>query len=158
VCTCAGTAAIRRLHHPTRRLAALRDICAHCEHHWPCPTALALEHPHTIHTEEEPEMVDDIDFYRPAGCPCDDPRAGHDTGCPLASPVLVPLLPPTPRRRTLIDTAAAAALVGVDPSTVRRWVSEGRLCRYGTRNRILVDADETRELALLLRAQRAATA
>lgn len=39
----------------------------------------------------------------------------------------------------LIDYRLAAAFCGRNPGVIRRWVHEGRLTRYGTARKLLVD-------------------
>ena len=47
--------------------------------------------------------------------------------------------------RILLDGAMAAAWTGRPESTLRRWVHEGRLTRYGPPDRALYDIDELPE-------------
>lgn len=48
-----------------------------------------------------------------------------------------------------LDMAAAAA--GVSPSTLRRWVAEGRLVKHGDRKPWRVNLEEVEELRDMLR-------
>ena len=41
-----------------------------------------------------------------------------------------------------IDYRLAAAFCGRHPGVIRRWVHEGRLTRYGTPRRLLIDMRE----------------
>lgn len=44
--------------------------------------------------------------------------------------------------RTFITVNQAAAAAHVDPNTVRRWMTAGKLTKYKIEGRVLVDADE----------------
>lgn len=52
--------------------------------------------------------------------------------------------------RCLMPTADAAQHLGIPASTIRRWASEDRVCRYGTDSYALYDVAELEELARLL--------
>jgi hypothetical protein len=106
------------------------------------------------------EVYDDLDedYYRPSGCTCPEPFIRHDEGyagnaaraTQRSEGTPRPTTAPAPRRR-LVDTEAAALLAGCSARTIRRWATtEGRLCVYGTRKRLLVDLDEVVELCRLL--------
>ena len=43
---------------------------------------------------------------------------------------------------TLLDTATAAAALGVTERTVRRWVVTGKLANHGTARRIRIALEE----------------
>lgn len=45
----------------------------------------------------------------------------------------------------LIDTEAAAVALGVTARRIRQMVAEGKLTRYGTPRRILVDLQELQD-------------
>ncbi|MFJ5532416.1 hypothetical protein [Streptomyces sp. NPDC093261] len=76
----------------------------------------------------------------------------NEGGWICAHHVLEPAAAPVVRKRPrLVDTATAGLLAGKAPSTIRRWATkEGRLCAYGTKQRLLVDMDEVVELCRLL--------
>jgi len=44
--------------------------------------------------------------------------------------------------RTYITVKQAADAAHVDPNTVRRWMTAGKLTKYKIEGRVLVDADE----------------
>lgn len=61
-------------------------------------------------------------------------------------------------RRVLITVTEAAKIHRIPPRTIRRWVTDGRLCQYGhwregkqRTRRHLIDAAELEELVKLLR-------
>lgn len=58
------------------------------------------------------------------------------------------------RKRELVPTAVAAVALGVTPGAVRLLIHRGRLTRYGTRARALVDMAEVRQLDEFRAAQR----
>ena len=47
----------------------------------------------------------------------------------------------------LVPTELAALAAGVGEATIRKWVSRGKLTRYGTPRRALFDLDELLDLA-----------
>ncbi|THA30359.1 hypothetical protein E6R18_20510 [Streptomyces sp. A1277] len=49
------------------------------------------------------------------------------------------------RRRT-VPTELAALAAGVTPATIRKWVSRGKITRFGTPQRAEYDLDELYEL------------
>ncbi len=48
--------------------------------------------------------------------------------------------------REYLDTDEAAELARVTPATIREWLKQGRLRRYGSGRRLLVRASEIHEL------------
>ncbi|KQX68922.1 MULTISPECIES: hypothetical protein [unclassified Streptomyces] len=54
-----------------------------------------------------------------------------------------------PPRHRLVPTNVAALAVGVSEATIRKWVSRGKITRYGAPNcRSQFDIDELTEIAL----------
>lgn len=53
-----------------------------------------------------------------------------------------------PPRHRLIPTNVAALAAGVTEATIRKWVSRGKLTRYGTPGRAEFDIEELTEIAL----------
>lgn len=57
---------------------------------------------------------------------------------------------PTPPHHRLVPTNVAALAVGVSEATIRKWVSRGKITRYGAPNcRSGFDIDELTEIAKL---------
>ncbi|GGQ49436.1 hypothetical protein ACFFKE_10625 [Streptomyces mutabilis] len=52
-----------------------------------------------------------------------------------------------PPRHRLVPTNVAALAAGVSEATIRKWVSRGKLTRYGTPRRSEFDIEELTELA-----------
>ena len=51
--------------------------------------------------------------------------------------------PPTVRRHQLVTVDEAADYVGVHPTTLRRWIAQGRLNSYAAGPRLIrIDLDE----------------
>ncbi len=58
-----------------------------------------------------------------------------------------------PPRHRLVPTKVAALAVGVSEATIRKWVSRGKITRYGAPNRRSeFDIDELTQIALQRRA------
>jgi predicted site-specific integrase-resolvase len=57
-----------------------------------------------------------------------------------------------PPRRRLVPTNVAALAAGVSEATIRKWVSRGKITRYGTPGRSEFDIEELTEIALNRRA------
>ncbi|MFH8620068.1 hypothetical protein ACH4E8_34005 [Streptomyces sp. NPDC017979] len=53
-----------------------------------------------------------------------------------------------PPRHRLIPTNVAALAAGVSEATIRKWVSRGKLTRYGIPGRSEFDIQELTEIAL----------
>ncbi|MWA07985.1 hypothetical protein [Streptomyces sp. BA2] len=53
-----------------------------------------------------------------------------------------------PPRHRLIPTNVAALAAGVSEATIRKWVSRGKLTRYGTPGRSEFDIEELTAIAL----------
>lgn len=53
-----------------------------------------------------------------------------------------------PPRHRLIPTSVAALAAGVSEATIRKWVSRGKLTRYGTPGRSEFDIEELTEITL----------
>lgn len=51
-------------------------------------------------------------------------------------------------KRRLVPTSVAAVALGVKPASVRKLIERGRLTRYGTDRRALVDLSECEGRAL----------
>lgn len=51
-----------------------------------------------------------------------------------------------PPRHRLVPTNVAALAAGVSEATIRKWVSRGKLTRYGTRGRSEFDIEELAEI------------
>jgi hypothetical protein len=57
-----------------------------------------------------------------------------------------------PPRHRLVPTTVAALAVGVTEATIRKWVSRGKITRYGAPNcRSEFDIDELTQIALTRR-------
>lgn len=52
--------------------------------------------------------------------------------------------------RLVVTIDVASVATGIPAATIRRWLSEGRLCRHGQRKPWRVDVDEVRTLRELL--------
>jgi hypothetical protein len=52
-----------------------------------------------------------------------------------------------PPRHRLVPTKVAALAAGVSEATIRKWVSRGKITRYGTLGRSEFDIDELTEIA-----------
>ena len=52
--------------------------------------------------------------------------------------------------RCLLVASEASRVYNVPEPTLRRWVSEGRMVRYGTSSRAFYDANEVEQLCVLL--------
>ncbi|WP_380278014.1 hypothetical protein [Kitasatospora purpeofusca] len=57
-----------------------------------------------------------------------------------------------PPRHRLVPTNVAALAAGVSEATIRKWVSRGKITRYGTPGRSEFDIEELTEIALRRRA------
>ncbi|MER6671769.1 MerR family transcriptional regulator [Streptomyces sp. NPDC000983] len=53
-----------------------------------------------------------------------------------------------PPRDRLVPTKVAALAAGVSEATIRKWVSRGKITRYGTPGRSEFDIDELTRIAL----------
>lgn len=53
-----------------------------------------------------------------------------------------------PPRHRLVPTNVAALAAGVSEATIRKWVSRGKITRYGTPGRSEFDIQELTEIAL----------
>ncbi|MEU1151157.1 hypothetical protein ACFYO9_18900 [Streptomyces sp. NPDC005863] len=53
-----------------------------------------------------------------------------------------------PPRHRLVPTNVAALATGVSEATIRKWVSRGKITRYGTPGRSQFDIEELTEIAL----------
>ncbi|CCK32341.1 hypothetical protein BN159_7962 [Streptomyces davaonensis JCM 4913] len=53
-----------------------------------------------------------------------------------------------PPRDRLVPTKVAALATGVSEATIRKWVSRGKITRYGSPGRSEFDIDELTEIAL----------
>lgn len=53
-----------------------------------------------------------------------------------------------PPRHRLVPTNVAALAVGVSEATIRKWVSRGKITRYGTPGRSEFDIEELTEIAI----------
>jgi predicted site-specific integrase-resolvase len=53
-----------------------------------------------------------------------------------------------PPRHRLVPTAVAAMAASVSEATIRKWVSRGKITRYGTPGRSEFDIDEVTRIAL----------
>lgn len=53
-----------------------------------------------------------------------------------------------PPHHRLVPTKVAALAAGVSEATIRKWVSRGKLTRYGTPGRSVFDIDELTQIAL----------
>ncbi|MER7572669.1 hypothetical protein [Streptomyces sp. NPDC126514] len=53
-----------------------------------------------------------------------------------------------PPRDRLVPTKVAALAAGVSEATIRKWVSRGKITRYGSPGRSEFDIDELTEIAL----------
>lgn len=53
-----------------------------------------------------------------------------------------------PPRHRLVPTKVAALAAGVSEATIRKWVSRGKITRYGAPGRSEFDIDELTEIAL----------
>lgn len=52
-----------------------------------------------------------------------------------------------PPHHRLVPTKVAALATGVSEATIRKWVSRGKITRYGTQGRSEFDIDELTEIA-----------
>ncbi|MET9258091.1 hypothetical protein ACGFZL_30125 [Streptomyces sp. NPDC048182] len=53
-----------------------------------------------------------------------------------------------PPRHRLVPTSVAALAAGVSEATIRKWVSRGKITRYGSPGRSEFDIEELAALAL----------
>ncbi|AXG81981.1 hypothetical protein [Streptomyces paludis] len=53
-----------------------------------------------------------------------------------------------PPRHRLLPTRVAALAAGVSEATIRKWVSRGKITRYGTPGRAEFDLDELTEIVM----------
>ncbi|MFF1381915.1 hypothetical protein [Streptomyces sp. NPDC058308] len=53
-----------------------------------------------------------------------------------------------PPRHRLVPTNVAALATGVSEATIRKWVSRGKITRYGSPGRSQFDIEELTEIAL----------
>jgi len=53
-----------------------------------------------------------------------------------------------PPRHRLVPTRVAALAASVSEATIRKWVSRGKITRYGTPGRSEFDIDEVTRIAL----------
>lgn len=53
-----------------------------------------------------------------------------------------------PPRHRLVPTKVAALAAGVSEATIRKWVSRGKITRYGSPGRSEFDIDELTEIAM----------
>ncbi|SEO62313.1 hypothetical protein [Actinacidiphila rubida] len=53
-----------------------------------------------------------------------------------------------PPRHRLVPTRVAAMAASVSEATIRKWVSRGKITRYGTPGRSEFDIDEVTRIAL----------
>jgi predicted site-specific integrase-resolvase len=53
-----------------------------------------------------------------------------------------------PPQDRLVPTAVAALAASVSEATIRKWVSRGKITRYGTPGRSQFDIDEVTRIAL----------
>jgi hypothetical protein len=53
-----------------------------------------------------------------------------------------------PPQARLVPTAVAALAASVSEATIRKWVSRGKITRYGTPGRSQFDIDEVTQIAL----------
>jgi len=53
-----------------------------------------------------------------------------------------------PPQERLVPTAVAALAASVSEATIRKWVSRGKITRYGTPGRSQFDIDEVTRIAL----------
>lgn len=53
-----------------------------------------------------------------------------------------------PPRHRLLPTSAAALAAGVSEATIRKWVSRGKITRYGTPGRSQFDIDEIMQIVM----------
>ncbi|MER6024948.1 hypothetical protein [Streptomyces sp. NPDC001851] len=53
-----------------------------------------------------------------------------------------------PPRHRLVPTNVAALAVGVTEATIRKWVTRGKITRYGTPGRLEFDIEELTEIAI----------
>ena len=54
-----------------------------------------------------------------------------------------------PPRHRLVPTRVAALAAGVTEATIRKWVSRGKITRYGTPGRSEFDIDELTQVVAL---------
>ncbi|MGW2047364.1 hypothetical protein ACWCPF_19610 [Streptomyces sp. NPDC001858] len=53
-----------------------------------------------------------------------------------------------PPRHRLLPTSAAALAAGVTEATIRKWVSRGKITRYGTPGRSEFDIEELTQIVM----------
>lgn len=53
-----------------------------------------------------------------------------------------------PPRNRLLPTRVAALAAGVSEATIRKWVSRGKITRYGTPGRSEFDIDELTQIVM----------
>ncbi|MFI1019061.1 hypothetical protein [Streptomyces sp. NPDC020965] len=53
-----------------------------------------------------------------------------------------------PPRHRLLPTRVAALAAGVSEATIRKWVSRGKITRYGTPGRSEFDIDELTQIVM----------